>query len=167
MKKLISIVLCFLLITVIFVLPASANNHTDANFEISITSTSTTRSNVYVRRAKLDNSSTYVNYTKLKDGITNASGPYKFVAVIYGSATTSSSLVDCTSYVHNSSGTVVGYRTPAVVTRGTVGLIRQDVYEMFGYNSYGQIFGRAYSNSYTGTARGCWSVDSVGSSYNY
>ncbi|MDD5796500.1 MAG: hypothetical protein PUD24_06165 [Oscillospiraceae bacterium] len=167
MKKALSIITCLLVIFMLFILPASAANNTDTNFSISITSTSVTSSNsATARRLKTDTSSSYINYTKLADKTTSASGPYKFIAKIYGSATSSSAMVDCTSYVHNSSGTVIGYRSDAVVTKGSVGLIRQDVYEMFGSGAYGQIWGRAYSSSYTGTAKGCWSVDSVGS-YSY
>lgn len=167
MKKIISIIFCLIIISTIFVFPVSANNHTDVNFSIPITSTATTTANNIARRKKMDSSSSYVNYTKLANGTTSASGPYKFVVKIYGSATSNSSMVDCTSYVHNSSGTVIGQRSPAIVTKNTVGLVRQDVYEMFGSGAYGQFWGTAYSNSYAGTAKGCWSVDSVGSSYSY
>ena len=93
-------------------------------------------------------------------------GEFCFLVGPSGSSS-GSSMVDCTSYVHNSSGAVIGERTKAVVTKGTVGLVRQDVYEMFGSGAYGQIWGTAASKSYTGTAKGCWSVDSVGSSYSY
>lgn len=167
MKKIISIIFGLIIISTMFVLPVSANNHTDVNFSIPITSTATTIANNIARREKMDSSSSYVNYTNLANGTTAASGPYKFVVKIYGSASSGSSMVDCTSYVHNSSGAVIGERTKAVVTKGTVGLVRQDVYEMFGSGAYGQIWGTAASKSYTGTAKGCWSVDSVGSSYSY
>ena len=51
-------------------------------------------------------------------------------------------------------------RKKAVITKGTKGYIIQYVYETFGYNAYAQIYGKQYS-SYTGTAKGCWSPDSV------
>lgn len=167
MKRSISLIVCITALIAVFAIPASANNNTDVDFNIPITSTAiTTSSTTNARRVKRDTSATYINYTKMANGTTAATGPYKFVAVIFGSYTYGGTYVDCTSYVHNSSGTVIGYRTPAVVTKNTVGFVHQDVCEIYGNNSYGRIYGRAYSNSYTGTAKGCWSVDSVGS-YSY
>lgn len=138
---------------------ASAANTTDENFSISITSTSTKRSNSASRRLKTNSTSTFVNYKTLKDGSTSASGPYKFVAYVYGSDTSSSALVDLSSY--DSSGNA---RKKAVVTKGTKGFIKQLVNETFGSNAYAQLYGSQYSGSTTGTAKGCWSPDSVADS---
>lgn len=91
----------------------------------------------------------------------NNTEPYQFEARIYVSSKQTGSYVDCSSYTWD------GYaRSKAIVTRGSRGLIRQDIYEIFGYGAYGQIWGTKAPNGTTGTAKGCWSVDSVGT-YNY
>lgn len=140
---------------------ASAVNNTDVNFSIPIISNVVSPNTLTAARVKQDSSSSYIDYTKLSNDTTNASGPYQFKAFIFGSSRSNGTYVDCSSYTWNGLE-----RTPAIVTRGTRGLIRQDVYEKFGYGAYGQIYGTKAPSSTTGTAKGCWSVDSVGS-YQY
>lgn len=139
---------------------ASAANITDANFNITVQSGMKT-SNSNSRRLKTNASSTYVNYAKRADHTTSSSGPYKFKCYVYGSDTSTSALVDLSSY--DSHGNA---RPDAVVTRGSTGYIYQLINETFGANAYAQLYGSKYQN-YTGTARGCWSSDSVGSGYIY
>lgn len=134
---------------------ANAANTSNKNFSIAL-STNAKRSSSTVARLKQDSTSSYVNYKVKADGST-ATGPAKFYAYIYG-GTSSSNLVDASSYTP--SGVA---RKKAVVTKGTKGYIIQYVYEIFGYNAYTQIYGRQYS-TYTGTAKGCWSPDSVSES---
>ena len=112
---------------------------------------------------KDNTSACYVNYKKDMDGNT-AIGPYTYEVIIYGSPNgLDGTFVDCTRY---SSGGAL--RTPAIVTKGTEGLIRQDVKEMFGGTAFGQIYGRARSSSDSGmTVTGKWSVDSIDYGYTY
>ena len=135
---------------------ASAANITDANFNITVQSGMKT-SNSNSRRLKTNASSTYVNYAKRDLCPTGRFGR----GYVYGSDTATSALVDLSSY--DSHGNA---RPDAVVTRGSTGYIYQLINETFGANAYAQLYGSKYQN-YTGTARGCWSSDSVGSGYIY
>ena len=110
---------------------------------------------------KENDSSTYVNYATRADHTTPASGPYKFKCYVYGSDTSTSGLVDLSSYDQYGNA-----RPDAVVTRGSIGYIYQLIHETFGDNAYAQLYGGQYQ-SYTGTAKGCWSSDSVGSGIVY
>ena len=139
---------------------ASAANITDANFNITIQS-GLKSANAYSRRLKENDSSTYVNYATRADHTTPASGPYKFKCYVYGSDTSTSGLVDLSSYDQYGNA-----RPDAVVTRGSIGYIYQLIHETFGDNAYAQLYGGQYQ-SYTGTAKGCWSSDSVGSGIVY
>ena len=153
---------CVLLVSAIAI-PASAVNNVDTNFTIPATSTSMiSKSTELAQRQKQDSSSSYINYDTRSSGIA-ATGPYQFEAFIYGANTRNGVYIDCSSYTYNGLP-----RTKCIVTRGTVGLVRQDIWEIFyngdGVYPYGQIYGRRSGDS--GYARGCWSVDSVGS-YDY
>ena len=139
---------------------ASAANITDADFSITIQS-GYRIANSNARRLKTNASSTYVNYATLSDYVTPASGPYKFKCYVYGSNTSTSALVDLSSYDQNGNA-----RPEAVVTRGSIGYMYQLINETFGANAYAQLYGGKYQN-YSGTAKGCWSSDSVGSGYVY
>lgn len=168
LKKLAIAVLMMAMLASALAIPASAANNTDVNFNVRATSTTTRYANTETgQRQKQDSSSSYINYSTRTNG-SAATGPYQFEAFIYGANTSGSSYVDCSSYTNN------GYaRSKSIVTRGSVGLIRQDVWEKFysndGIYPYGQIWGQMTSSGVSGYARGCWSVDSVGtySYYNY
>ena len=156
-KRILIIMLSVILVVSMFTFSASAANTTDVDFVINIGS-SPSPNTASSARLKTNSSSSYINYNTTTSGAA-ATGPYKFEALIYGSAYSTQGFTDCSSYTWD------GYaRTKAIVTRGTVGLIRQDVYEIYGPNSYAQIYGK--SCGYTGTAKGCWSADSIGS-YSY
>lgn len=133
----------------------------DTNFTINISS-SNPSPNTYVKRQKVDNSSSYVNYNTKADHSTSASGPYKFKCYIYGADNSISPLVDMSSY--DQYGVA---RPEAIVTRGTTGYIYQRVNEFFGAGAYAQVYGAMLSGSYTGLAQGCWSPDSTGSGHVY
>lgn len=137
---------------------ANAVNNKDVNFSVQAISTTTRFANTEsAQRLKTNTSGSYINYTTRVDG-TAATGPYQFEAFIYGADSYSGSFVDCSSY------TVSGAALPrAIVTRGSVGLVHQKVYEVFGVGSYGQIWGCKVAGYASATAKGCWSVDSVGS----
>lgn len=137
------------------VIPASANNNTDVNFATVVENGWRHESSDAAQRLKTDDSASYVNYSTRVNG-SGATGPHQFEAIIYGCRAYAGTYVDCTSYTWDGLP-----RTKAIVTKGSVGLVRQDIYEKFGSGAYGQIWG-GYSG-YTGTAKGCWSVDSVGS----
>ena len=142
----------------VFAVPASANNHTDVDF-ILYAFTDPQPNTYTAARLKKDSSSSYINYTTDSYGFA-VRGPYKFEAFIYGSPS-GSSFVDCSSYTYDNRP-----RSRAIITKGTKGFIKQDVYERFGYNSYAQIWSKQESQANRGTAHGCWSADSVGS-YGY
>lgn len=163
-KRMLAICLACVLLVCAMALPASAKNNTDTNFTVRATSTSVRYANSETaQRLKEDDSSSYINYsTRVGGGA--ATGPYQFEAFIYGANTRNGSYVDCSSYTYD------GYaRSKCIVTRGSVGLVRQDVYEKFGSGSYGQIWGKMAPSGTSGYAKGCWSVDSLGSYpyYNY
>lgn len=139
---------------------ASAAETNDTNFSISIQSNIISPSSSS-RRLKTNDTSTYVNYKTLANHSTSASGPYKFRCYVYGSDTSTSQLIDLSSYDLNGNA-----RPQAIVTRGTTGYMYQLINETFGPNAYAQLYGSKYS-SYTGTAKGCWSSDSVGSGTIY
>lgn len=157
-KKILIFLLTLVAMLSVFAVSASANNHTDVDF-ILYAFTNPEPNTYTAARLKKDTSSSYVNYTTNSRGYA-ASGPYKFEAFIYGSSN-GSTFVDCSSYTYNNRP-----RSRAIITKGTKGFIRQDVYERFGYNSYAQIWAKQESQANRGTAMGCWSADSVGT-YNH
>lgn len=162
-KKLFAgMIACTALISAL-VVPASAANNTDTNFTCTIASGIRYANTETAQRLKQDSSSSYINYSTRVNG-TAASGPYQFEAIIYGADSYYSTFVDCSSFTNSGKP-----RSKAIVTRGSKGLVRQDVYEKFGSGAYGQIWGTKAPSGTTGTAKGCWSVDSVGSYpyYNY
>lgn len=69
--------------------------------------------------------------------------------------------MDCTSnytvYDSSRGGYILIERPPAVVSRGTRGFVRQDVYER--NYSHAKLKGKYHKG--TGTANGFWSPDSV------
>lgn len=154
-KRIGSLFCAMVMVCSVFTVSAGAVNNTDVNFTVPAISYSVRYANTETaQRLKTNTSSCYINYTNRVDG-TAATGPYQFEAFIYGAGSYSGNFVDCSSY------TVTGAALPrAIVTRGSVGLIHQKIYEVFGAGSYGQIWGSAVSES--GYAKGCWSVDSVG-----
>lgn len=156
-KRFLAILLVVMTLMSICTFSVSASN-VDSNFEIHIPNSNVVASSTYAARVKDNSSSAYVNY-KTRVGGSAASGPYQFEVQIWGSYTSSGSFTDCSSYTINGIA-----RTKAIVTRGTVGLVRQDVYERYGAYSYAQIYGKRISES--GIALGCWSPDSIGS-YSY
>lgn len=156
-KKMIVTAMAMVMLMSLFAMPASAGNNTDSNFEITISSGTINGSVLEAARIKMDSTASYVNYTTTKNGAAST-GPVRFEAFIYGCPIIDGDYVDCSSYTWNGLP-----RTKAIVAKGTKGFIRQDVYEKFGYGSYGIIGGTKASSSTTGTAKGCWSVDSVGS----
>ena len=156
-KRLLSLVLAVMVLLSVYTFSVSASN-VDSNFEIHIPNSSVVANSTYAARVKDNSSSAYVNY-KTRVGGSAASGPYQFEVQIWGSYSSNGPFTDCSSYTINGIA-----RTKAVVTRGTVGLVRQDVYERYGAYSYAQIYGKRISES--GIALGCWSPDSVGS-YSY
>lgn len=165
-KRMLAMCLASVMLVSAMALPASAKNNTDTNFTVRATSTSTRYANSETaQRQKQDSSSSYINYsTRVGGGA--ATGPYQFEAFIYGANTKTGAYVDCSSYTYDGHA-----RSKCIVTRGSVGLVRQDVWEKF-YNNdgiypYGQIWGKMTSSGTSGYAKGCWSVDSLGTSYPY
>ena len=136
-------------------------NTDDTNFEIHMSSPGAVASQTYAARKKTDSSSTYINYYTRASG-SAASGPYQFEAQIWGYYyNTLSNFTDCSSTVYGTNQS----RSKAIITRGTYGLMRQDVYEKYGVGSYAQIYGAMISES--GIAYGCWSPDSIDYGYSY
>ncbi|MBE6731985.1 MAG: hypothetical protein E7564_09875 [Ruminococcaceae bacterium] len=160
-KRILALLLAVMFIVGATSIPASAANTEDENFNIHIYYGTTNTSTGIPARVKKDYSASYVNYTTTKNG-TDASGPYRFEAIIYGSDYETYGFVDCSSYTYNGIA-----RTKAIITMGTVGLVRNDVAERFGVDSYGQIYGKMVDGGSTGYANGCWSVDSINYGYNY
>lgn len=160
-KRFATLFCAVMMVCSVLTVSASASNNTDVNFSVPATSTTVRyANNESAQRMKKNTSGCYVNYTTRVGGAA-ASGPYQFQAFIYGADSYYGQFVDCSSY------TVTGASLPkAIVTRGSVGLIHQKVYEVFGEGSYGQIWGCRVSGYASSTAKGCWSVDSVGS-YTY
>ena len=162
-KKILVMMLTVVMLTSALAVPASAasNNCKDVNFTIKLQDSNIHASTETYARVKKDSSSSYINYTTRIDK-TAASGPYQFEAIIYGSKTAYGTYVDCTSFKLNGER-----RRKAIVTRGSRGLFYQTVYENFGLDSYGQIWGRRFNSSNSGIARGSWSVDSAGNYPHY
>lgn len=144
-----------LVITVLLAMPVSAAETTDKPFSIPINTTSDAHieSTTNPVRIKTDSSSTYINYSGI--------GPSSFVAIIYGCDWRGLSEMDCTSnytvYDSSRGGYILIERPPAVVSRGTRGFVRQDVYER--NYSHAKLKGKYHKG--TGTANGFWSPDSV------
>ena len=156
-KRFLAAILAVMMLVSTFAFSASASNQ-DGNFHIHMSSPGVVASSSYAARVKEDSTSSYINYNTIVGG-NAASGPYQFEAQIWGAYAPEGPYKDCSSYTKSGLP-----RTKAIITRGTVGLMRQDVYEWFGDNSVAQIYGAMISES--GIANGCWSADSVGS-YNY
>lgn len=140
------------MITIIMVLslPFSVSAHSqDRAYELYLQSGDTVTGNRSGPRQKKDNSTS--SYVKSEAG-----GMYKFICVIYGASTRlTNTAVDCTTTeIHSGKD-----RTPAIVTRGTKGFVRQDVYERFGENAWAQIYAKPIG--YYGDNYGVWSPDSV------
>ena len=161
-KRFLAALLAVMMLVSTFAFSASANNNTDVNFYFDFNSGYICEDESV--RLKTDTSSSYVNYNTTTTGGL-AQGPYKIQVFIYGSDNYSTGFVDCTSYT--STGLA---RTPAYVTKGTEGLVRQDVYEEFSQNGevscWGKIYGKLVTGYSADYATGCWSVDSVGT-YQY
>lgn len=100
---------------------------------------------------KTNLTSSYVNY--------NGSGPLKFIGIIYGCDFRGDSEENCTSiYMIEKNGAAYYYKRPdAVITRGTRGFIRQDVWER--NYKFAKLKGKYHTG--TGNAIGVWSPDSV------
>lgn len=109
-------------------------------------------SNTNPVRIKTDSSSSYINYN-------GTGGPIKFEAIIYGCDWRGLGEKDYTThyYIYVDGGAKRVDRPRAIVTRGTRGFVRQDVYESGA--SHAKLKGKYYSG--TGTAKGVWSPDSV------
>ena len=160
-KRFFAIFLAAVMMVCTFAVSVSAANNTDVDFEIPIVNDYSNAANrISAQRLKEDASASYVNYTTTTSGA-SATGPYKVEAKIFGANSWGGTYVDCSSYTWDGIP-----RSKAIVTKGTKGFVRQDIYEKFGSGAYGQIWGHKASTSTTGTPRGCWSVDSVGS-YSY
>lgn len=121
---------------------------TDVPFEITINSSGSNFSD-YSAQKKDNSTSSYIKYN-------SSGGPYKVIALIYGAKSEYGTYIDLTSREFYSNEE----RRDAVVTRGTKGFIRQDVYEAFGERAWARLHMKKYG-SYLGTARGVWSPDSV------
>lgn len=153
LKKILAIAIATMTITAnLSLLPVSAST-TNSNFAIVIQSGKVNKDTVGVRK-KANTSSVYLNYKNQVNG-SSSSGPTKFRAYVYGSATSNGTMSDCTCY--NTS-----IATYPVVTRGTKGFVKQVVCERFGRGSYALLYGSSAGS--TGIARGCWSPDSVSES---
>lgn len=154
-------ILAVMMLVSTFAFSASAANTTDTNFEIHMSSPGAVSSSTYAARVKQNASSTYINYqTRVGGG--SASGPRQFEAQIWGYySNTPSKFTDCSSVSYTTGLS----RAKSIITLGTYGLMKQDVYERYGYNSYAQIYGAMISES--GIALGCWSPDSVNYGYSY
>lgn len=156
MKKILGILFTIVLIVSVCV-PASAANSTDSDFIIPINRSDFPINTSYMRK-KTDSSSAYINYSTRTNG-SPASGVNRFEAIIYGADDgRSNQFTDCTSVIW---GTNIE-RPKAIVTKGTRGFVRQDVYERFGINAWAELTGiKAYAYDTSGSAAGCWSPDSV------
>lgn len=153
MKRFFSVLISIMLMASLCI-PASAAYTTDVDFHLAVTSIPTDTNHV---RKKDNSTSSYVNYQTMTDG-SSARGVYRFEALIYGAdSALSTEFTDCTSVIWGTNTK----RPKAIVTRGTRGFIRQDVYERFGSNAWAELTARADSTSGTGYAFGCWSPDSV------
>ncbi|MBP3324528.1 MAG: hypothetical protein J6M16_10065 [Clostridia bacterium] len=159
-KRFLALLLAVMFIVGVTSIPAGAVNNEDEDFYIHIYYGTINTSTGIPARVKEDYSASYVNYRNKLDG-TDASGPYRFEVQIWGGYTVNGSFYDCSSYTYTGQA-----RTKAIVTMGTVGLVRNDVAERFGVGKYGQIYGKMVDGGATGYAQGYWSVDSIGS-YNY
>ena len=160
-RKILAIVLAVMFLVGATSIPASAANTYDENFVIIIATAVVNMNSGIAARVKQDYSASYVNYLTDKDG-NDASGPYRFEVQIWGGETKNGPFYDCSSYTYNGIA-----RTKAIVEMGSYGLVRNDVAERYGVGSYGQIYGKKYEYGTTGTARGCWSVDSINYGYDY
>ena len=141
-------------------IPASAVNNEDTNFEIHMSSPGAVASTTYAPRVKEDTSSSYINY-RTRVGGAAASGPYQFEAQIWGYYSAQGAFTDCTTTVYETNL----QRSKAIITYGTEGLVRQDVYEKYRDGAHAQIYGAMISES--GIAKGCWSPDSINYGYSY
>lgn len=153
-KRILALLLAVMFIVGATSIPAGASN-ADSNFEIHLTSPSAVASSTYAARIKDNSTSAYVNYRTRVGGLA-ASGPAEFEVQIWGKRYETAPFVDCTTVTWDHQA-----RTPANIRFGEEGFVRQDVYEIYGFNSFAQIYGRMISQS--GIAYGCWSPDSVGS----
>lgn len=161
LKRFLVLLLAVVLVVGATTIPASAVNNTDVEFRIIIPVAGVNASNGIAARVKEDYSASYVNYKKCLDG-TDAYGPLYIEIQIWGGDTQKGPFYDCSSYTYNGLP-----RTKAIVTLGSYGLVRNDVAERFGLDSYGQIYGKKTDNGATGWAYGHWSVDSINYGYNY
>ena len=166
LKRMVSFLLVAVFVVSVFVLnvqidAASTNNNVDVNFVLPIQNNVDSCNTLSSSRIKRDYSSSYVNYKKNASGVTST-GPYEIEVIVYGAAEEDWTYYDCTRYTYDGQP-----RTKAIVRIYTEGFVRQDVAERFGVGSWGQIYGRMAPNSTSGTAIGCWSVDSVGSGTYY
>ncbi len=146
MKKIISVVLCLLSIATLFIIPVSANNHTDTNFSFNLPATYKYIVNLN-GRIKQDATGSYI----LSDS-TNVSEGALFSIHGYNSQypSSASQVTNCTK------------NTSARIWPGQARRIRQYVYE-WGY-TYAFIGGSAITNAGVGhELTGVWSPDSVGS----
>jgi hypothetical protein len=160
-KRFLAALLAVMMLVSTFAFSASAANTTDTNFEIHMWSPGAKESSTYAARVKQNDTSVYINYDTRVGG-SDASGPLQFEAQIWGYYTDSPYyFTDCSSTAY---GTPYS-RSKAIITLGSFGLMRNDVYERYGYNSCAQIYGAMISDD--GIALGCWSPDSVDYGYSY
>ena len=157
-KRFLALLLAVMLLVSTFAFTASASSE-DGNYEIHVFTPNAVASNTYAARIKQNTTSSYISY-KNRVGGGAASGPNQYEAQIWGSELQNTGFVDCSSYTEYGVA-----RTKAIITLGTEGLMRQDVFERFGSGSYAQIYGAMISE--TGIALGCWSADSIDYGYNH
>ena len=160
-RKILALVLAVMFLVGATSIPASAVNNGDTNFEIHMSSPGVVASQTYAARMKEDSSSTYINYYTRASG-SAASGPYQFEAQIWGYYSDSPYYF---TYCFSSLYGTKFRRSKSIITRGTYGLMRQDVFERYPDKPYAQVYGAMISES--GIAKGCWSPDSIDYGYSY
>ena len=163
LKRFLVLLLAVVLVVGATTIPASAHTY-DRAVSITLYNGVDKPNSGYGTLKKDDTSASYINYDTDMNG-NDALGPDSFEAIVYGSEYSTTGFTDCTRQTYNNIA-----RTKAIIDKGSEGLIRNDVREIYGARAFGQIYGRPDVDCPVdnGTVvTGKWSVDSIDYGYRY